>query len=415
MLAIQLSVLFVLFFKTLLIYKNILLKSVLTVCLLTLFITIIVLQSRTAELALMSGTLYVSYPYLRNWYSKNKIIFVSTFVLIAATLLFGFFIKVESSAGRLFIWKNSLALLKNNWISGVGLGKFNPNYNHLQAEYFSKNAITSAIAMRADDGYYAFNEWLHFWIETGVAGFLFFLIITILSLRICLLNIRKKKNWYGAVLIPLIVSCLFSYPLHNAILLWVFIFFALYCFIDYFTINNIKKYFYIIFAVSFILWLMPKTYFYNQYQKAKNLEKEKYNNQAYSIAKKNFAYLKKDYRFTTFYSNLLYNTNRLDEVISTFNTIHPYHCNQILHTNVAKAYNEIGDSINAKKHFLTALYIAPYRLQSRQDLLEFYLHKKDTTNAKYWAREIINCPMKIVTSKGLYLKQNAKVFLDNTH
>ncbi len=191
-LAIQLAVLFVLLLKTLLINKSILLRSILTICLFTLSIIIIILQSRTAELALMSGVLYVSYPYLRNWYSKNKIIFVSTFLLISATLLFGFFIKVESSAGRLFTWKNSFVLLKNNWLKGVGLGKFNPNYNHLQAEYFSKNSITDAVALRADDGYYAFNEWLHIWIETGIAGFLFFLIITILVVRICLLNIRKK-------------------------------------------------------------------------------------------------------------------------------------------------------------------------------------------------------------------------------
>lgn len=94
-----------------------------------------------------------------------------------------------------------------------------------------------------------------------------------------------------------------------------------------------------------------------------------------------------------------------------FNQTHDYHCNQILHSTVAKAYNEKNDSVKAIQHFHTALYIAPYRLQSRQDLLEFYLNRKDTVNAKIWAKEIMNCPMKIVTSKGLYLKQNAENLL----
>ena len=78
---------------------------------------------------------------------------------------------------------------------------------------------------------------------------------------------------------------------------------------------------------------------------------------------------------------------------------------------VASNYNETRDFLNAEKHFLTALYIAPYRLQSRQDLLELYLKRGDTTKAKYWAQQIIDCPMKILTSKGIILKERSEKFL----
>lgn len=322
------------------------------------------LQSRTADLAFAVGALYTIYPYLRNWYSKKKITFIagSTFAILLFVL--SVFVKAESSAGRAFIWHNSLKLLKDNWLLGVGFGKFNPSYNHLQANYFSTHSITDGIALRADDGYFAFNEWLHIWVETGILGFLAFFILTIFAVKISLKNIYKREKWYGAVLIPLITGCLFSYPLHNWLLLTVGILFTGICFIDHFIISEAKKRFQNRFILGFLLvvTLLLSVRFYLQYQfsNAKELVEEGRTNEAYDLSNKYKSALSKDYRFTTFFLNLIYNTGRLDETILEFHKFHNYHCNQILHSIVAGTYNEKGDSINAEKHLLTALYIAPY-------------------------------------------------------
>jgi len=75
------------------------------------------------------------------------------------------------------------------------------------------------------------------------------------------------------------------------------------------------------------------------------------------------------------------------------------------------AYNESGDSLSAEKNFLIALYIAPYRLQSRKDLMDFYHQRGNIQKAKYWANEIIVCPMKFYTEQGAHLKSKAAMYL----
>jgi hypothetical protein len=82
-----------------------------------------------------------------------------------------------------------------------------------------------------------------------------------------------------------------------------------------------------------------------------------------------------------------------------------------LHSTLDKAYHEVTDSVKAREHFLTALYIAPYRLQSGMDLLQFYKDRGDFQKARYWATQIIGCPMKIVSGKGIFLKQKATLLL----
>jgi len=416
--AIQFALTGVLLAKWLALVKHRLLKQLIVLHLVAALFAIMLLQSRTAGLALATGLLFVGYPYLRKWYSKQKIVFVAAALLAFAIFLMSVFVKTQSSAGRVFIWQNCFRLLQKNWLCGVGWGKFNPAYNHEQALYFANHPITDGIALRADDGYYAFNEWLHIWIETGILGFLFFLVLTILAVKISIKNIYKKEKWYGALLIPLITACLFSYPLHNWLLLTTGILFTGICLIDHFVAFETRKKFRNRFIMCFIIVAasLLSIWFYLQYQfsNARELAEEGRTNEAYGLSTKYKFALNRDYRFTTFYLDLLYTMGRVDETILNFNTFHHYHCNQILHSTVAGAYNETNDSLQAEKHFLTALYIAPYRLQSRQDLFNFYFKRGDTVKAKYWAQQIIDCPMKIITSKGIILKEQAEKFINSS-
>lgn len=64
-------------------------------------------------------------------------------------------------------------------------------------------------------------------------------------------------------------------------------------------------------------------------------------------------------------------------------------------------------------HLVAALF-AIMLLQSRQDLFNFYFKRGDTVKAKYWAQQIIDCPMKIITSKGIILKEQAEKFINSS-
>lgn len=387
-------------------------KFVTAILITVMLLLLMVLQSRTAVLATATGALYVSYPFLRSWYSKQKIVFVGLSLLALALVVLSTTIKTGSSAGRSFIWKNSLQLLRENGLKGVGFGRFNPAYNHIQAQYFADHSITDSIALRANDGYYAFNEWLQIWIETGVAGFLIFSALTASVVFLCFKNVHDTKQFYGPVLIPLLVACVFSYPLRNLPLLFIGILFCLIAISEYFGTNSKTRYSIIsAFILVAIILIFNKTYAISNRTEVRSLVAEGFITEAYQICQNNIKAVHKDNNFSPLYLDILYNTGRLKELFTEFNKIHRFHCNQSLHSIVGKAYNEMDDSANARRHFLTALFIAPYRLQSRMDLLEFYRDKSDTVNARYWAQQIVDCPMKVITGKGVIIKQKAEEFL----
>jgi hypothetical protein len=55
--------------------------------------------------------------------------------------------------------------------------------------------------------------------------------------------------------------------------------------------------------------------------------------------------------------------------------------------------------------------MVPNRMISRKNLLDFYLERKDTTNAIYWANSIINMPVKINSEITRNMQQKTKEIL----
>ena len=378
---------------------------------------IFLLESRTAIIAFMAGILFVYYPKFRQWFTKSRLLFISGSFLLLLILSLALLVKLDSSAGRWFIWKTSLQLFRQNWWCGTGIGLFNPSYNHLQADFFSTHTLYGSEAMLADDGYYAFNEWLHIGIEQGIVGLIFFLLLSFIALKACIRHINDEFSLAGAVLIPVFIACLFSYPLHNWLILFLSVFSLGVLATRSPVILPVRLPILIKISIPIILFFITCIigYFHirssAKVKEATELEKEGYRTEAYHLAAKQAATHKSNPSFTIFYLNLLYETGRLEEAIQWFHQFHTYHCNQKAHAIVGKCYAEIGNLNIAEKHLLTSLYITPHRLQSRMDLLNFYNQKTDTAKAKYWANELINYPIKIPTDKALLLKNEAEKYL----
>ena len=412
MAAIQVAIVTVVLFKQWLIAQKQVTKFLVSIAIVIALFLLMLLQSRTAVLAAATGVLYVCYPFLRSWYSKQKIIFIGLSALALALVVLSTVVKTGSSLGRSFIWENSMRLLKENWLWGVGSGKFNRTYNHIQASYFAENSITDGVALRANDGYYAFNEWLQVWIETGISGFLIFFGFTVFIFYLCLKNVSDKKQFYGPVLIPLLVASFFSYPLRNVPLILTGIWFCLTAVSHNFGVHHKIKYgVVIVFFVGAIMMVFNTAYAYYKRSQVIELIAEGFTTRAYEICARNVRAVRRDKNLSPTYLNVLYNTGRIKELIAEFDEVHRFNCNQSLHSVVAKAFDELKDSTNASRHLLTALYIAPYRLESRMDLLNFYKDRGDLVKAKYWAQQIEDCPMKIITEKGVVLKEKANEFI----
>ncbi len=376
------------------------------------------MSSRTAILAAVAFVLFLLYPKLRNENNQRTVLAIVLFIFLGVIFLLAGFFKVESTSGRWFILQKSFYLFKDHWLKGVGYGKFNPNFNHLQAEYFSTHSLVSKEAMLANDGYFAFNEWLHFAIEFGVGGFAISLLVTWVILKACIKSMSSPKIWAGALMIAILVACMFSYPLHNLFIAGATAFLA-----GFLTKDIIKMPFKVSFRLQMsfvtvlILLLLYFSYKYYNYQQEYSAAKESreagFKTEAIGICKKIAPEMKKDYSFTIFYLELLYETNRLGEAVRWFNEFHPFHCNQRAHTTIARCYDETGNYSKAEKEYLIALYITPHLLASRYDLVMFYDRYKRIDKASYWAQQLIDCPIKIENPKAHYFKKQAKNYLDS--
>lgn len=178
-------------------------------------------QSRASWLAIIiSSSLLLELRYkilnkLFNRLSKLKqVVLVTGIILIIGISLIGVYhFKKGSSDGRLFIWKISTEIIKDNPVFGVGFDRFKAHYINYQADYFSRNGETEE-SLVADNTYYAFNEFIQFVVENGIIGF-----IILLSVLYFIIKIRtKKENNYLSVIIKtsllsIGIFAFFSYPM----------------------------------------------------------------------------------------------------------------------------------------------------------------------------------------------------------
>lgn len=391
-------------------------KYISSVFVLFLLGAIINLNSRIAILSAIAAVIYIAYPHV-HFANKKIFLFGSlSFFLLSIALLF-LLMKQDSSSGRLFIWQRSLELWEQNWLTGTGYGGFNPAYNHIQAAYFSTHSLTSKEAMLANDGYFAFNEWLHIAVEFGIIGLILSLVITWCVLKACYKNVATKRSWAGAMLIPVLTGNLFSYPLHNTFILGISVFLSLYIIFGSYRFstryNKWVKTFAVLILISIIVFYSFRHFMAQQsFKIIKQTVREGYKNDAVALCQNASQALKSDYSFQLFYLNLLYQTNRLGEAETFFSKFHRCHCNQKAHSVIAKCYEELGDSTKAEEHYLLSLYIVPQLLQSRVDLMDFYNKMGNIEKAKYWAQQTINCPIKVMNPLALYLKQQAGNYID---
>lgn len=153
--------------------------------------------------------------WLRMKCSVVKKCFVLLAVLVfSVPFLYGMYaLKKDSADGRLFIWKISYSVAKQQIFSGVGIGGFPYVYGEAQEAYFREKKDARNEEMLAGAPDYAYNEYLQIWIELGLPGVLACLCL-IAYVYIRLLRCRNVEvvGLCGAMVSLMVVS-FFSYPL----------------------------------------------------------------------------------------------------------------------------------------------------------------------------------------------------------
>ena len=176
-------------------------------------VILVMCVSRTAWVA--SVISLMSMVWLRMKWSVVKKCFVLLAVLVfSVPFLYGMYaLKKDSADGRLFIWKISYSVAKQQIFSGVGIGGFPYVYGEAQEAYFREKKDARNEEMLAGAPDYAYNEYLQIWIELGLPGVLACLCL-IAYVYIRLLRCRNVEvvGLCGAMVSLMVVS-FFSYPL----------------------------------------------------------------------------------------------------------------------------------------------------------------------------------------------------------
>ncbi|MBL7702964.1 MAG: O-antigen ligase family protein [Ferruginibacter sp.] len=383
-------------------------------------------QSRTGCIGLVFVLVYIIYCYFSG--SKvNRIALYSAFAFATILVVAMFFLKSGSSGGRLLIYKISAGMLKDNWLWGIGHGQFKVQYNQYQAAYFATHNIDSKEALLADNTFYAFNDFLQAVIENGVFAFIILAAIIFLLVG----QIKKAKTTGAnkhlltasvASLICILTGALFSYPLQ----IFPIVVQAILCLsiINSFeagdkfqfavseTGSKVAKG--ILIALSILLVIHFSFYF--------NYSRESY--QAFELkrsgfrqqAMKKYNSLSKSYiqegNILYMYAQELFSTNKLSNARQILNRAKKLYCTNEVYKLSATIENELQNYIQAEVDYKKAIYMVPNRMISRSELLNYYLERKDTANAVYWANSILNMPVKVSSIKTKNIQQRAGKILE---
>lgn len=422
---IYLSLIFPLFFMWMLLTKNSLNKIVSAIFCIINITYLLWSMNRVGLLCITTGTIlaFTCYSSLEKKHVRDLKFFIV--FLTVSILTYLFFLKNDSTSGRLFIYRTGLKTMIAHFPLGVGYGNYSSAFNHQQATYFSNHSISNKTAMLANDGYYALNEYLHTGIEFGIVGLVIMVLLSVIIFKKCYHLYKThccSAFQFGSILFfsSLFIQCVYSYPLHYpfVILTTVFAFNILF---DYpahkFWLNHICHNQYINYSLFTALAVFAIVLLY-QSAKANTIYKSAledlqlgYKNEAVKKFTTISKIYTKRYGFVDTYANTLYLSGKTSEAIAVMEKAHDYACSRQFHAALGNWYAEMGDSIKAKQNLETALYIAPQYLQSRLDLMNFYVSRKDSANAKLWAEKIIDCPIKIPSSKANSIKSIAVNYL----
>lgn len=165
-------------------------------------------QSRSFAFGFLFGTFIV---YALSNKKSFKIIVSNLIILFTVLVLLVFFIKSDSSLGRVLIYKISIQIFQENFLLGIGLGNFQEVYLYQQASYFSKGTYTNKELLLADNTHYAFNDYWQFIIEIGIIGFVIVGLLFYLLGKLLLRAMRSKKHvWLTANVVSILVAVLIA-------------------------------------------------------------------------------------------------------------------------------------------------------------------------------------------------------------
>lgn len=182
--------------------KQIVLKYTLALSALIQCLSLIITQSRAAWLAIY---FVLSILFVRK-NKKNLIVFLLLTVIVISGL---YYLGPASVHGRLLIWRVCLDMISQRPLFGFGINGFQSNYMLFQANYFARYP-DSAFLPYADNISFAYNEFLHIFVNFGFIGTVLFAGVIFLCFKDCAQD--ESASVLKLSFLSLLCFSLFSYP-----------------------------------------------------------------------------------------------------------------------------------------------------------------------------------------------------------
>lgn len=345
--------------------------------------------------------------WLISYIKRKRLVNMSIFFLIILTVLsFLILVKLDSSLGRLLVYKITFTMFEDHWLHGLGFGRFKMEYLHYQASYFKAGHFSQKELLLADNTQYAFNDYWQFILEMGIKGF--FIIIILLGsifhiISKALINNDKKSSILLIAicqLLTIIIAALFTHVFE----MFSFQILLILC------ITIISKYAYLqrnhlIYFVSIILILFTvqvhfgfviKNYrFYQKLKYIENLHKAGFVKESLIGYKELYPIMKSDAYYLINYSMALSNSEGSIEAENLVRRALSLQCNNVVYKRFGDCLYNNGKITAAETAYIDAVYMVPNRILPRYHLYNFYKKTKQIHKAMVIKKQILSLPIKV--------------------
>lgn len=146
--------------------------------------------------------------YMHKHRKRSVIIGVMSIMVLCGGAYGIYVLKKDSADGRLLMWKMSAKMMVDNPVTGVGQGYWAGAFGDAQAEYFRSGQRSETEVDVAGCPEYGFNEYLQIGAETGIPG----LVLFVFLVAAALLTLFRARSPFAFGLIAFLVFAFFSYP-----------------------------------------------------------------------------------------------------------------------------------------------------------------------------------------------------------
>ena len=383
----------------------------------------IIFHSRSFTIGYLMSTFFIGWS-LRRFAIRKGMVLTLIFIFLLLVFFLASNFKTDSSFGRMLIYKICFRILEQNFFSGIGWGNFGVVYARYQAGYFREGSYTTKELLLADNTKHAFNDYLEFVTETGLAG-LIALLATALLIFLFIKKAFKNKPPYAipltiatSQLIAISVAALFTFVFKKFFFQCMLVSALL---VIFFYQAPSKKSLYncllaAIFFLTGITWFHTGSYMvnydhYKRYREAKDLFRAGYLAESLKIYEGQYPDLKEDQLFLSDYANALVSSGHYTEAIKILEKLISIDSGGMLYEELADCYFRTGQWGKAENAYLTLIYMVPNRFTSRFYLFNFYDQTKQAAKAITTGRSILSLPVKVPSTQVSYIKETVQARL----